>query len=413
MQEMGRCLAMKKSPEELYNERVERITTAINLKTPDRVPIMLSFSTSFMARYGGVTVQELMYKPERNAEIREKLMEDFPECDTLGGGSMMITGPVSDALGQVLYKMPGKELSPHVPFQFVEKCNMRADEYALLIENPTEFLVTKYFPRIFKEEWEKGPTRAKIAIIKGILAQNDYTIFWSEKRKKWRQEFGLPEAGGGFSKAPFDVLSDTLRGMRESCLDLYKRPEKVIKACEALVPYCVKYGELPSLLRRRETSTRRELRPQVGMPLHRGCVPFMSLKQFETFYWPTLKDVMLQLIAKGFICRPFAEGDWGPNMKYWREVPKGKVVLKIDRADMFKAKELVGDRVCLQGNVPPSLLEVGTPRQVQKYCKKLIDGVGEGGGYIMDSSMSVNEGAKVENVRAMIRFTAKYGVYRR
>jgi uroporphyrinogen-III decarboxylase len=139
----------------------------------------------------------------------------------------------------------------------------------------------------------------------------------------------------------------------------------------------------------------------------------MSLKQFETFYWPTLKDVMLQLIAKGFICRSFAEGDWGPNMKYWREIPKGKIVLKIDRADMFKAKELVGDKICLQGNVPPSLLEFGTPRQVQNYCKKLIDIVGEGGGYIMDSAMSIDRGAKIENVIAMIRFTTKYGVYRR
>jgi hypothetical protein len=413
MPDVGRCLTVTTSPEALYAERVERITAAINLTTPDRVPIVLSFDPSFLARYGGVTVQELMYRPETNAAILEQLMAAFPECDSIGGGTMMITGPVSDAVGQVLYKMPGKDLPPHAPFQFVEQCNMTADEYDLLIENPTEFLVTTYFPRIFKAEWAKGPTRAKIAIIKGILAHNEYTLFWKEQRNKWKQDFGLPDVGGGFSKAPFDVLSDTLRGMRESCLDLYKRPNKVIQACEALVPYCVKYGELPSRLRGSAPSPRKELTPQVNMPLHRGCVPFMSLTQFEAFYWPTLLEVMRHLIAKGLICRPFAEGDWGPNMKYWRDLPKGKVVLKIDRADMVNAKDLVGDRICLQGNVPPSLLEFGTPHQVETYCRQLIDGVGEGGGYIMDSAMSITAGATMENVNAMIKFTAKYGVYRR
>lgn len=408
---MGGCIVLNRT-EELYNERIERIEAAINLKTPDRVPIALSFSQSFIARYGGTTVQELMYNPEKQARILEKLMAAFPEADTIGGGSQMVNGMVADVLGQVMYKIPGREISPDAPFQFVEGCNMLSDEYDQFIENPTEFLVNTYFPRIFKEEWDKGPTRAKIALVKGIFALTDYRDFWAKKQRKWRRKFGFPSGGGGFSKAPFDVLSDTLRGMRESSLDLYRRPEKVIKACEALVPYCVKYAELPNTLRKK-TSAYKELKPQVGMPLHRGNVPFMSLKQFEKFYWPTLKEVILQLVADGFICRPFAEGDWTMNMKYWREVPRGKVVVHIDLADMCKAKEVIGDIVCLQGNLPASLLEFGTPREVEKYCEKLIDVVGEGGGYIMDTAAGISEGAKMENIVAMTRFTAKYKVNRR
>ncbi len=404
---------MTTSPDARHAARVERLSAAINLTPPDRVPIVLGFDTSFLAQYGGVTVQELMYSPAKTAVILERLMMAFPECDSIGGGTMMVTGPISDAVGQGLYRMPGRDLAPHVPFQFVEQCTMRADEYDQLIANPTEFLVTTYLPRIFQAEWSRGPIRAQIAIIKGIFAHTEYTRFWSAQRAQWRHELGFPEMGGGFSKAPFDVLSDTLRGMRESCLDLYKRPEKVVQACEALVPYCVTYGALPSRRRRSEAPPRRELTPQVSLPLHRGCVPFMSLPQFETFYWPTLKEVLLQLIAEGLICRPFAEGDWGPNMRYWRELPKGKVVLKLDRADLVAAKALVGDTVCLQGNVPPSLLEVGTPRQVEAYCQRLIDGAGTGGGFIMDSAMSITAGAKLENVNAMIKYTAKHGVYRR
>ena len=58
-------------------------------------------------------------------------------------------------------------------------------------------------------------------------------------------------------------------------------------------------------------------------------------------------------------------------------------------------------------------MEFGTPKQVEEYCQKLIDVVGEGGGYIMDGAVGVPAGAKLENVKAMTRFTARYGVYRR
>ena len=77
---------------------------------------------------------------------------------------------------------------------------------------------------------------------------------------------------------------------------------------------------------------------------------------------------------------------------------------------MFKAKEILGDVVCLKGNVPLSMLVTGTPDDIMAYCKKLIDIVGKGGGFIMDAS-TVVEDAKPENVRAMFDFTKEYGVY--
>ena len=77
---------------------------------------------------------------------------------------------------------------------------------------------------------------------------------------------------------------------------------------------------------------------------------------------------------------------------------------------MFKAKEILGDTVCLKGNVPLSLLIAGKPDDVKAYCRKLIDVVGAGGGFIMDSSTVIDD-AKPENVKAMFDFTKEYGVY--
>jgi NAD(P)H-nitrite reductase large subunit len=54
---------------------------------------------------------------------------------------------------------------------------------------------------------------------------------------------------------------------------------------------------------------------------------------------------------------------------------------------------------------------VGTVQDIKDYCKKLIDVVGKDGGFIMSPRSSTDE-VKPENLKAMIDFTLKYGVYR-
>ena len=66
--------------------------------------------------------------------------------------------------------------------------------------------------------------------------------------------------------------------------------------------------------------------------------------------------------------------------------------------------------VCLKGNVPLSLLAAATRDEVRDYCKKLIDAVGKGGGFIMDTSTVIDD-AKPENVKAMFDVTKEYGIY--
>jgi uroporphyrinogen-III decarboxylase len=57
------------------------------------------------------------------------------------------------------------------------------------------------------------------------------------------------------------------------------------------------------------------------------------------------------------------------------------------------------------------LLQVGTVEQVKEHCKKLIDVVGKGGGYILSPRSSTDE-VNPANLKAMIEFTKEYGVYK-
>jgi uroporphyrinogen-III decarboxylase len=149
----------------------------------------------------------------------------------------------------------------------------------------------------------------------------------------------------------------------------------------------------------------------VFIPLHKGADGFMSDEQFRTFYWPTLKALILGLIAEGCVPFLFCEGGFNSRLNYLKELPKGRCLWVFDRTDLARAKEMLGDTLCIGGNIPAGLILTGTPEQVKDYCKNLIDVAGKDGGYVMSFGTAMDEG-KPDTVHAMIDFTKEYGVYK-
>jgi uroporphyrinogen-III decarboxylase len=136
----------------------------------------------------------------------------------------------------------------------------------------------------------------------------------------------------------------------------------------------------------------------------------MSQQQFDKFYWPTLRELIVALVDEGLVPYVFVEGRCTSRLETMKDVPAGKIIYRFEATDMMKAKDVLRDRVCIRGNVPISLLATGTPDEVKDYCRKIIDYVGKDGGFIMDAAAHVTE-AKPENLRAMFDFTKEYGVY--
>ncbi len=108
----------------------------------------------------------------------------------------------------------------------------------------------------------------------------------------------------------------------------------------------------------------------------------------------------------------FAEGSYNTRLETINQFPKGSVQWWFDATDMAKAKKILGDRCCIQGNVPVSLLVTGTPKDVKEYCRKLIETCAPGGGYVLSAGAMADE-AKIENVIAMVDAAREYGVYKK
>ena len=76
-----------------------------------------------------------------------------------------------------------------------------------------------------------------------------------------------------------------------------------------------------------------------------------------------------------------------------------------------EVKKLVGDKICLKGNVSIETLRYGTVEQVIKETKKAILSAAEGGGFILSTTDSIHAYTPLENFKAFVETGKKYGRY--
>jgi uroporphyrinogen-III decarboxylase len=91
----------------------------------------------------------------------------------------------------------------------------------------------------------------------------------------------------------------------------------------------------------------------------------------------------------------------------------GAAALEIDSpADLAKAKELVGDRVVLKGNLDAvTVIEKGTAADVEQAVKAAMDAASDCGGFILSTGDSIPLPAPEENIAALVKYGRKYGKY--
>jgi hypothetical protein len=233
------------------------------------------------------------------------------------------------------------------------------------------------------------------------MAYNFFFNTWGAKTAELIQA-GVVPAVSSVLKAPLDIMGDKLRGYVNLCFDLHERRDRVIKACEALMPHLLNLvlggadpaGNLPSIIW-----------------MHRGAVPFISQRDFEEIYWATLKPIVEELWAHGHQIIFYAEGKWDQHLESFAELPENSIIFHCDKTDIFEAHKILGGKFCISGGIPNELLSMGSVKDVVDRCKQVIDSVAQDGGYIMDASALIMNDAIIENVQAMIDFTLDYGTY--
>ncbi len=373
----------------------ERLEAAIRCDKPDRVPItpMLDF---FCARYKGVSLEKFVNDNDLARDLLIQVFDEFGGWDATYQGTTLNEFAFALTLPMRL-KMPGRELPPDSIWQFDEVPVIEVEDYDFAIAHGFLPLWGKLFPKM-------RPLQSPAQIPELLNAWNQQAV---KDTLIWESRAVLSFAGVGISP-PLDFFS-LGRSLKEFSFDLYRRPDKVLAAMDAITPGLIETA-IGGQKGMRQATKWGYMVNFIGAT--RGSATFISPKMFEKFNWPFIKRIALALLDAGITPLFHFDSDWTPVLEFFKDLPKGTCVLELDSVtDIFKAKKVLGGHMCLMGDVPAALLTLGTVDEVRAYVKRLCEEVGDGGGYILSSGCSVPVNAKPENVRAMIEAGKTFGVY--
>jgi hypothetical protein len=417
-----------KSVEELFQEREKRLYDAITLKVPDRVPVLFG-GTYPACAYAGIPFSSVYYDAPALKSAFKRMLVDFgPDAyGTISAGA----GTALDILDSNFNWHPGGKLPPNVPHQINEQEFMKEDEYDLFLFDPSDYIIRYLLPRVYnsmKPLANLPPIMELGTFVEFVVAIFDSPEFEQfaramkkagEEQKKWNEaigDFNQEMASLGFPQdpfwrrqggvqPPFSGFSNSFRGFRGVVIDMFRQPDKLKAALEKFLEFRIS---------RAKPAVHQDDKPAIGgaAEAHRVSDDILSIKQFEEFVWPNWKRAIQTTFDLGYdVIAMLMEGRRDNQLEYLTEFPKGTFYLRIQDTDMFRAKEILGDRACLAGNVPVSLLCAGSPSEVEEYCKKLIQVCGKNGGFILTSSTTGYGETKPQNVKAMIDSVEKYGRY--
>jgi hypothetical protein len=360
---------------------LERLEAAFRLEKPDRVPVVPLTDVDIVTRWLG--------RPQSDwvkdwSWVLPAIVDHF---DAFGQWDAPFNAtawpPIAYSISAPMkLKRPGIELPDHYPQQFDEQPMLQPEDYVTISEiGWTNFWRSDFVFRIRDIEPSELPAQEAWLASLGPAAI-----------ATWRQRGIEPLVGGGFCH-PFFVLSQA-RSLVKFTEDLYYIPNQVEAALRTMVPETIE-GILSTV---KTTGI-----PRVQIIEERASAYYYPPRIFERLWWPYTQQIVDAIWSEGIFSVWHLDSPWDRNLPYFKQLPRGSICLELDSTtDIFLAKEILGDHLSIMGDVPATLLAIGTPEDVRQYCTKLIDRIGYNGGFVLSSGCVVPIECRPENFQAMI-----------
>ena len=398
--------------------RGARVQTAVALQTPDRVPFIPTINNFLSLEYG-VSIQDSMTDPlsmvaplDRFLDRYEPDLVNLPPCFSIAAmeRSQFSAG-----------RWPGLNgLPENTPYQYVDHQYLEDEDYDAFLADPTRFVWQKILPQkhrayaafamlepftlcnqaIFSQApFGLPPVRAALEAMMDTGAEVLKTLDGLEKLALHTVERGFIPFGGATGQAPFDEFADYVRGLLQTCMDCITEPERLAEALEI-------WGArtIPAAI----ANAKMQHAEYLFIPLHCGVDDFMSLENYEKFYWPGLKKLIEAAVEASITPFVICEGKYHTRLNVLADVPKGKVIYVFEDTDFAEAKRILGDVACIAGGMPTEYLMRGDKQRVIDETKRLIDLLAPGGGYIMSNSLALDQ-VRTENMEAWKDTVFTYG----
>jgi uroporphyrinogen-III decarboxylase len=372
---------------------MERMEAAVRLRPVDRIPCAPLMDVFFPARYKGWTAARGLHSMREGFQAIVEVFEELGGWDgmILPGYSLPLTPNVYSGVSVGKTINPGRELDEDTVPQFMEAEVLTHEDYAHIVK-----LGWNRWRESVKDRFNPFPPDRIIGWANNQMAHYRYEL------QTWKSR-GVRSLCGAITMSPLMILS-TSRTLLGITKDIYRIPDQVEEVMEAM---------LDDLIADAIQACRLSGEPGVMLVMERGGCFYYPLRIYERFEFPHMKRMVEAFAAAGLITVMHLDQDYTENLPYFKELPRGWVVAELDSmTDIFKAKEVLKDHMCIAGDVPAALTSLGRPEEVEDYCKKLIDVVGDGGGFILSTGCTLPVDCKIENLRAMVETTRNYNPHR-
>ena len=374
--------------------REERVWAAFRLEKPDRVPVDILATAAAFGKVSGISQVEFFNNQEKARETISKVFDDMGgwdlDCGSATLPSMEHYKLVFTMAMGLKMEFPGLDLPDDYQCQATEEEVLKLEDYETIAEiGWAKFVLEDYLFRIL-DITPEGLTNSLIEI---APTRSKALDFWGARGVMTLYPVSP------FNLHPFFRFSMG-RSMVKFMEDIYYRPETVERALkrvtgemiEEYINACRQFGQKVAFIAE-----------------ERSCGYFFPLKIFERFWWPYTLEIVDALWSEGIVTWFHLDQCWDKNIPYFKQLPRGSAVLALDgTTDIFAAKEVLRNHLCLAGDLSAALLSIGKREEVEAYCRRLIKEVGGDGGFILSSGCEMPAAVRAENWRAMIQTARTY-----
>jgi len=360
----------------LAGQRLERIMKALRHEKPDRTPLILNGSIAFL-KYVDPASKIADFVRDPIGCMRKTIagLGPLENLDAISGAGIWPVTAGSMWLSKT--KVPGRELDDDALWQIDEKAFMTREDYDIIIDKGWKwFHDDVVFNRLgySKEEFEFSKTVGEE--ISRLLSEAGYANYSS----------------GHMAHSVINNLTAG-RGSVNFFRDIRQIPDKLQAVIDVL---------LEEELARLAESLKTAKKGTVGVvtPAIRCTCDYVSEAIFEKYIWETMYKGADLMLDAGLYVFFHNDSNWNDFLHFYKRFPPKTCIYDSDgQTDIYLIKEVLGDRMCLTGNVSPALLSLGTPEQVYDFCRKQISDMGDA--YILSGSCTLPPDTKPENIDAM------------
>jgi len=197
-----------------------------------------------------------------------------------------------------------------------------------------------------------------------------------------------------------------LHGYTQTLIDLIDNPALIKGIIEKAVEYYAELGRISAKLGAEIAFSADDFAGNQGL--------LMSPTQFKEIIFPSLKWLFKKWHSYGLYIIKHSDGNLYPIIDLLIEAGIDCLhpIDPLAGMDLEKVKKEYGDRICIMGNVNcAGNLVYGYPEDIVQEVKECIRVAGPGGGYILSSSNSIPNSVKAENYITMVESVHKFGIY--